>query len=156
MKTTLKQKAGLIRKYHTLCIKLGISEEDRKQMLSDNYGVESSKELYIEELQHLCDVLDSDVNKKELKLQEARKRVFGAVGGWLDILYGKTTNTTEYRMRIDKIKAIACRQTGYDDFNKIPIERLTNISYLFSNKQKDIKQGKRVITEELKTLAFLN
>lgn len=158
MKTTTdkQKKAGLIRKYHTLCTNLGISDDDRRQMLSDNYGVESSKDLYVEELEHLCDVLDSDANKKELKLQEARKRVFGAVGGWLDILYGKTSNNEEYRMRVDKIKAIACRQTEHNDFNKIPLERLTNVSYLFSNKQKDIKQGKSVIAEELQTLAFLN
>lgn len=157
MKTkTDNQKAALIRKYHTLCTKIGISEDDRREMLANNYGVESSKDLFIEELQHLCDALDAEVNKKEMKLQEARKRVFGAVGGWLNMLYGNTSNTAEYHDRAAKIKAIACRQTGIDSFEKIPIERLTNVSFLFSNKQKDFKSGKLVITTELEELASLN
>ena len=149
---TDRYKAKLIRKYHTLCTKIGMTEEERREMLSNNYGVESSKDLYIEELQHLCNVLDSESNQKEIKLQEARKRVFGAVGGWIDILYGYDRSEA----RKAKIKAIACRQTAYKDFNKIPLERLANISFLFSKKQKDFKRGALVIETELATLAYLN
>lgn len=159
MKTaTDRQKAGLIRRYHSLCTKIGMTEEDRREMLSNNYGVESSKDLYVEELEHLCNVLQSDANKKEIKMQEARTRVFGAVGGWLDILYGQVLkqDAIRYRERIEKIKAIACRQTEYKDFNKIPLERLANISFLFSKKQKDYKRGALVIETELAGLANLN
>ena len=35
------------------------------------------------------------------------------------------------------IKAIACRATAHDDFNKIPRERLRNLIALFNNKVKD-------------------
>lgn len=150
MKTTDRQKAGLIRKYHTLCTKLGMTEDERHKMLADNYGVESSKDLYTEELEHLCAVLDAESNTKEYKLQEARRRVFGAVGGWLDILYGKS------RERTEKIKSIACRQTGYKEFNKIPVERLNNVSYLFSKKQKDYKKGSVVADIEVERLKYLN
>ncbi len=159
MKTaTDRQKSRLIRKYHTLCTKIGMTEEDRREMLSNNYGVESSKDLYVEELEHLCNVLDTEANTKEWKLQEARKRVFGAVGGWLDILYGQVSkkDAIRYRERIEKIKAIACRQTEYKDFNKIPLERLANISFLFSKKQKDFKRGEILLETELQTLAYLN
>lgn len=152
MKTTDRQKTGLIRKYHTLCTKLGMTEGERRQMLSDNYGVESSKELYVEELQHLCNVLDSEANQKEIKLQEARKRVFGAVGGWLDILYGYERSEE----RKVKIKAIACRQTECKEFNKIPLERLNNVSHLFAKKQKDFKRGVFMIETELANLAYRN
>ncbi|MFV0313453.1 MAG: hypothetical protein ACK5KN_17650 [Dysgonomonas sp.] len=153
MKTaTDRKRIGLMRRYRGLIKKLGISEEERLQMLSDNYGVESSKDLYIEELEHLCNVLQSDANKKEIKIQEARKRVFGAVGGWLDILYGYERSEA----RKAKIKAIACRQTEYKDFNKIPLERLANISFLFSKKQKDFKRGEILLETELQTLAYLN
>lgn len=159
MKTaTDRQKAKLIRKYHTLCTKIGMQEEERREMLSNNYGVESSKDLYVEELEHLCNVLQSDANKKEIKMQEARTRVFGAVGGWLDILYGKVSkqDTIRYRERIEKIKAIACRQTEYKEFNKIPLERLANISFLFSKKQKDFERGVILLDTELQTLTYLN
>jgi hypothetical protein len=153
MKTaTDRQKSKLIRKYHTLCTKLGLTEEERREMLYGNYGVESSKDLYIEELEHLCTVLDTEANTKEWLQKEARRRVFGAVGGWLDILYGFERSNA----RSEKIKAIACRQTGYKDFNKIPVERLNNVSHLFSKKQKDFKRGEILLETELQTLANLN
>lgn len=158
MKTTDKQKTGLVRKYHTLCTKMGISDELRREMLLENYGVESSKELYVEELEHICNVLDSEANKKEMKHEAARKRVFGAIGGWLDMLYGRVpkSDRTKYRERIDKIKAIACRQTECDNFNKIPLERLNNVSHLFSKKQKDLRNGELIAEEEMLKLSHLN
>jgi hypothetical protein len=156
--TTEKQKAGLIRKYHTLCGKLGMSDEDRRDMLFDNYGAESSKELSVGELQDLCESLQSDANKEQIKLQEARSRVFGAVGGWLDIVQGRVSRNdiAKYRERVEKIKAIACRQTQYKDFNRIPLERLQNVSFLFSKKQKDFKRGDKLISDDLQLLTYLN
>lgn len=151
MKTaTDKQKSRLIRKYHTMCTKIGMTEEDRREMLSNNYGVNSSKDLTVDELEYLCNVLD----RKEIRIREARTRVFGAVGGWLDILYGQVQkkDTSRYRERIEKIKAIACRQTEYKDFNKIPLERLANVSFLFSKKQKDFKRGMILLDLELQDL----
>jgi hypothetical protein len=153
-----KQRQGLIRKYHTLCGKLGLTDDARREMLRQNYGVESSKELYTEELTALCAWLHGEVHGAEGKLQEARRRVFGAVGGWLDMVYGKVPESDKARRweRVQKIKAIACRQTRYDDFMKIPPERLANVSFLFSKKQKDMRQGEATISEELKGLAGLN
>jgi len=161
MKTAInenRKKAGLIRKYHTLCGKLGMSDEDKRDMLFDNYGAESSKELSLDELKDLCEALGADANKEQIKLQEARNRVFGAVGGWLDIVQGRVlkNDIVKYRDRVEKIKSIACRQTGYKDFNRIPIERLQNVSFLFSKKQKDFKRGEAMIAEELEILTFLN
>lgn len=155
---TERQKSKLIRKYHTLNTQLGISEEDRKAMLNDNYGVKSSKDLYPEELEHICNFLQENLDKQDEKLKKARRRVFGAVGGWLDLLYGKVSelNNDKYKERVEKIKTIACRQTQIEDFNKIPTERLNNISHLFSNKQKDYKQGKVVVSQEMTELASLN
>lgn len=153
-----KYKASLVRKYHTLCTKLGWTKGDRLEFLINNYGVESSKDLYIDELKHICEVLAKTPAVRDAKRQEACDRVFGAVGGWLDILYGKVdkSDTVKYQERIRYIKAIACRQTEYDDFNKIPIERLANVSFLFSNKQKDYKAGKVSVDNELAQMACLN
>lgn len=52
-----------------------------------------------------------------------------AIGSWLKMC-GKESNATV-------IKAIACRATKHDDFNKIPLERLRNLVHLFNNKIKD-------------------
>jgi hypothetical protein len=153
-----KQRQGLIRKYHTLCGKLGLTDDARREMLRQNYGVESSKELYTEELTALCALLHGDLLGPEGKLQEARRREFGAVGGWMDMVYGKVPEGNKGRRleRVQKIKAIACRQTQYDDFMRIPLERLANVSFLFTKKQKDMRVGEVAISEELKSLAWLN
>lgn len=158
MATRTQQISRLITKYHTLCGKLGLTDEQKRQRLSDNYGVLSSKDLYFEELQHICNALEDELTGHNKKMLTARNRVFGAVGGWLEIVWGKVdkNDKQKYNERIEKIKAIACRQTGHKDFNKIPIERLGNISFLFSKKQKDFKQGELMIEDELRSLASLN
>lgn len=159
MKTTTNNEKGqLIKKYHALCSKLGMSEDERREMLWDNFKVISSKDLYIDQLKSICRVLDQLLNPHHKKMDDARKRVFGAVGGWLDLMYGKVSakDLEAKKQRHDKIKAIACRQTGYRDFNKIPLERLNNVIHLFAKKQKDLKRGVTVIEAELATLANLN
>ena len=62
-------------------------------------------------------------------MDKLRKRVMAAVGGYLT-KSGRKSNASI-------IKAIACRATGHDDFNKIPRERLRNLIALFNNKVKD-------------------
>ena len=52
-----------------------------------------------------------------------------AIGSWLKMC-GRESNATV-------IKAIACRASKHSDFNKIPLERLRNLVYLFNNKVKD-------------------
>lgn len=160
MKTTDRQKAGLMRHYRGLIKKLGISEEERKAMLLNNYGVESSKDLYVEELQELCAWLAEQANTKEWKLQEARNRVYGAVGGYLKLINIfpeiKIMSPAEHDRRIAYMEGVACRNTGYKEFNKIPIERLNNVSHLFSNKQKDYKKGSVVADIEVERLKYLN
>lgn len=52
-----------------------------------------------------------------------------AIGGYLRMI-GKESNASV-------IKGIACRATGYADFNKIPRERLRNLVGAFNNKVKD-------------------
>lgn len=64
-------------------------------------------------------------------LDKLRKQVIAAIGSWL--------RETYQSQGISKIKGIACRATGYGDFNKIPRERLRNLIATFNNKTKDIK-----------------
>ena len=52
-----------------------------------------------------------------------------AIGKYLQML-GKESNASI-------IKGIACRATGYENFNKIPRERLRNLIGAFNNKVKD-------------------
>lgn len=98
-----------------------------------SWGVESSRDLSQHQLIDICAKLSEQVNRKDgtASLDKLRKRVIAAIGGWL--------HESEQEQSIGKIKGIACRATGYRDFNKIPRERLRNLIATFNNKVKDAR-----------------
>lgn len=149
MKTTATttEHARLIKRYHTIAARLGLGKED-KAAIMESFGVESSLDLSVEELQELCNALERDNNPKAPALDKLRKQVMASIGGWL-----KTINQESDAQRI---KAIACRATGYRRFNDIPAERLRNIYHTFLNKQKDFKAVSQITAEELEILSSLN
>lgn len=123
---------GLLKKFHTLCSVLGLTDDQKKDILS-SWGVESSRDLDQHQLIDICAKLSEQVNHKDgsASLDKLRKQVIAAIGSWL--------RETYQSQGISKIKGIACRATGYGDFNKIPRERLRNLIATFNNKTKDIK-----------------
>ncbi|MDR3226821.1 MAG: hypothetical protein LBT56_04025, partial [Prevotellaceae bacterium] len=134
MKTNIidKQQKWLLKKFHTLCGRLGMSTEEKRAMIFDNFGVESSADISINELLTICFALEKQLNPDLQELDRWRKRAMAAIGGYLQ--------ATGQQNTCDKIKAIACRASGYDNFNKIPKQRLIDIYYAFKNKQKTFKQ----------------
>lgn len=123
---------GLLKKFHTLCSVLGLTDDQKKDILS-SWGVESSRDLDQHQLIDICAKLSEQANQKNgtASLDKLRKRAIAAIGGWL--------RETYQSQGISKIKGIACRATGYDDFNKIPKERLCNLIATFNNKVKDAR-----------------
>lgn len=123
---------GLLKKFHTLCCVLGMSE-DQKSTLLQSWGVESSRDLSQHQLIDICAKLSEQVNHKDgtASLDKMRKQLIAAIGCWL--------RETSQEQNISKIKGIACRASGYSDFNKIPRERLRNLIAAFNNKTKDKK-----------------
>lgn len=123
---------GLLKKFHTLCSVLGMTDDQKKDILS-SWGVESSRDLDQHQLIDICAKLSEQVNHKDgtASLDKLRKQVIAAIGSWL--------RETYQSQGISKIKGIACRATGYSEFNKIPRERLRNLIATFNNKTKDIK-----------------
>lgn len=119
----------VLRKFHTLCTRLGMSEYE-KNAIKEAYGVESSADIDTHDLIDICNRLSGELNRADAEKDRLRKRVFAAIGGYLRNL-GKESSP-------ELIKAIACRSTGYSDFNKIPVERLRNVYSTFTNKQKDM------------------
>ena len=124
---TIEQKQAL-RRFHALCGALGMSAEDKRALIC-GAGAESSTDLPVWKLQAICERLQGQVNPQAAKMDAMRKRVMASIGGWLKVA-GIVSNAAI-------IKAIACRSTGYDDFNKIPAGRLNNIYNNFRNKQID-------------------
>lgn len=123
---------GLLKKFHTLCSVLGMTDDQKSTLLS-SWGVESSRDLDQHQLIDICAKLSEQANQKNgtASLDKLRKRAIAAIGGWL--------RETYQSQGISKIKGIACRATGYDDFNKIPKERLCNLIATFNNKVKDAR-----------------
>lgn len=121
---------NLLKKYHTLCSVLGLSTAE-KQAIAESYGVESSRDIDTHDLVNICAKLSAQANAKSGAgdMDKLRKRVMASIGRYLK-QSGKASNAS-------MIKAIACRATGHDDFNKIPRERLRNLIGLFNNKVKD-------------------
>lgn len=120
---------GLLKKFHTLCTVLGMTA-DEKASLIEAYGVESSRDIDTHDLVDICGKLSAQAcGKKQQEYDKLRKQCMAAIGRWLTMT-GRENNATV-------IKAIACRASKYDDFNKIPKERLRNLTFLFNNKVKD-------------------
>lgn len=134
-----QQHKWLLKKFHTLCTRLGMDAEMKLAMLA-GYGVESSKDMSHVDLMELCSKLDAQLNPEQAATDRQRKRVIAAIGGYLKLL-GKDSRDIGY------IKGIACRATGYDNFNKIPADRLTNVYNAFLRKQKDAKSVSAIADE---------
>lgn len=148
MKTTADQlHARLVKRYHTIATRIGLDKSDR-DLIMESYGVESSLDLSVDELEELCAALEKDHNPKIPALDKLRKQVMASIGGWLRTI-GQDSDA-------QRIKAIACRATGHRRFNDIPAERLRNIYHTFLNKQKDFKAVNQLAADELDYLSSLN
>lgn len=140
---------GILKKFHTLCSVLGLSE-DEKRAIVESYGVESSRDMDTHDLINVCANLSDQVNKKNGTgdLDKLRKRVMAAIGNYLTRCPGRHSNASI-------IKGIACRATGYKEFNKIPRERLRNLIATFNNKVKD-KQGVNDVLATMMLQSFMS
>ena len=138
----------LLKKYHTLCTVLGMTDADKEATLAA-YGVDSSRDLDTHDLVDLCAKLSDEANKKAGTddMDKLRKRVMAAIGGWLKS-EGKFSSATI-------IKAIACRATGHSEFNKIPRERLRNLIGAFNNKVKDAEAVAELTKENPKVIPLI-
>lgn len=139
---------GILKKFHTLCRVLGLSE-DEKRVIVESYGVESSRDMDTHDLINVCAKLSEQANKKNGtgEVDKLRKRVMAAIGRYLQSV-GKASNASV-------IKGIACRATGYEEFNKIPRERLRNLIATFNNKVKDA-EGVNDVLASMMLQSFMN
>lgn len=131
----------ILRKFHTLCGLVGMTPEEKASLIA-SYGVDSSADINTHDLIDICNKLSEQLGQTTQSSKDRlRKQVFAAIGGYLKKI-GRESNA-------EIIKSIACRSTGFDDFNKIPSERLRNCYYAFVNKQKDIEGAAAVAIELL-------
>lgn len=130
---------GVLRKFHTLCSRLGLTEEEKRAIVG-SYGVESSADIDTHDLIDICASLSKQLEgDKGDEMDKLRKRAMAAIGGYLRKI-NQASNA-------EIIQGIACRSTGYTSFNKIPAERLRNVYNTFRNKQKDIDAAESIAME---------
>ena len=139
---------GLLKKFHTLCSVLGMSEDEKRGII-EAYGVESSRDIDTHALVDLCAKLSKQAGgQRQQDYDKLRKQCMAAIGSWLKMC-GRESNATI-------IKAIACRASKHSDFNKIPLERLRNLVYLFNNKVKDHDAVDDIINPPHKVVLLYN
>lgn len=121
---------NILKKFHTLCSVLGLTEAEKRAIV-ESYGVDSSRDMDTHDLIDVCGKLSQQVDawKGTGDMDKLRKRVMASIGSYLKAT-GRESNAAV-------IKGIACRATGHADFNKIPRERLRNLVAAFNNKVKD-------------------
>lgn len=106
---------GVLRKFHTLCSRLGLTEAEKRAIV-ESFGVESSADIDTHALIDVCASLSKQLEgDKGDQMDKLRKRAMAAIGGYLRKI-DKESNA-------EIIKGIACRSTGYQSFNKIPAEQ---------------------------------
>lgn len=117
--TINRQKAGLIKKYHTLCNQLRKTDEEKREMLNSNYGVTSSKELHLEELKQLCEFLENELNPptdESLRIDKQRKKL-------LALIY-EFCEASGYDCDKETAKHIACNACGVKYLNQASEQKL--------------------------------
>jgi hypothetical protein len=148
MNTTMdKQHKWLVKRYHTLCTRLGLAAHEKAEILG-SYGAESSLDLENRDLEDICTKLERKLQPALEDMDTWRKRTIAAIGGWLRLLSRESNPNL--------IKSIACRAAGYERFNDIPRERLINLYHAFVNKQNDFKSVHEITSEEIGILTYCN
>lgn len=129
---------GLLKKFHTLCSVLGIDAEGKRTIIA-SYGVESSRDIDTHDLVDLCAKLSEQAGSDGDELSRMRRRAMASIGSYLKAM--------SLESNVSVIKGIACRATGYKEFNKIPKERLRNLVYTFNNKVKDARNVDKMLAQ---------
>ena len=124
-----------IQQYHTITRALGMSRDDKLARLS-GWGVGSSTELSDRELDDLLRQLRKEQDNRNEEANQWRRRVIAAAAAYFELI-GKFNAGDDREWRIKYIEGLVCRATKYEDFNKVPVERLRNVYYALVNANKD-------------------
>jgi len=124
-----KEQNRLLKRFHTLLGKAGISRAGKEGLLA-GYGVESSKDLTIAQLVECCDILYGKLNPNLQELDKARKQLMASISEW-----HRATNRNN--PSADYIKEIASRASKVVEFNKIPLKQLRRLIGLFNKARRE-------------------
>lgn len=148
--TTLidKHQRLLLKKFHTLCGKAGISQDEKRAMVR-SYGHESSKDLTAHELIDVCDKLDRMMRPDLVEMDKYRKRLIASIFAWREAMGDKPT--------MPYVKAIACQAAETEKgFNSIPLGKLQSLYNAFNKKTRDLSMVEKLTADELEYKTWVN
>ena len=133
-------KKQAIKRFHVLLMQCGITDDGKAGILSA-YGVESSTELDLMQLNEINNRLEQELPQKEQPkrksgIEAERRRCMAATGRWLarkGYIKPAAWGLPEWQ----KIQRTICRAAREDDFWKIPLSKLRALTYEF-NKQREV------------------
>ena len=125
------EKNRLIRKFHTLLAKGGISNEEKQAMLA-SYGVTSSREMNTYELLELCDRLSRSLSPREQSRDKWLRRLMAIVGVYL--------KETDHQPTAEMIGAVIRRAAKAESLRTIPEDRLRSLYNAFNHRVKDLQR----------------
>lgn len=144
--TDITQKM-LLKKFHTLCGKAGINN-DEKRVIVAAYGCVSSADLTAQQLLEAIDRIEIQMEPRAEEHDKWRKRLIASIFAWRKAV-GRDSNMNE-------VKAIACRAAEVKRFNDISIERLRSLYNAFGKKTKDLAFVEKLTAEELDYSTWIN
>ena len=142
------KKAQLIKLYHVLCGRLGLSEADRKALVSA-YDANSSTDLSERDLQDLCKNLKSQLVKAGKEPAPAgdekarlQLRVKAACGNLL-ALQGKIAPKNWGPRDWGIIMGTICNASGKKEFLSLTKQELKALSFEFNRQRKALEEVKK-------------
>ena len=145
-----KETSRLIKKYHTMAGQAGLDKEERKELLLQLTGKQSSKDCTYRELMEVCSSLELIINPKVKQADYWRKRVLSACGRYIKALNNENHNNPNY------VKAVICRsaKVKVEDFNRIPVNKLqalyNSFNYMARTMKKVMDDAEEIINNNIK------
>lgn len=124
----------------------GLDDEDaRRELYAAWVGKNSASEMTTQELRAIAEGLRS-LRSSESEISRARKRVIAAVREFLE------NNDSKYALmseedKLKRVKAVACRASQTDSFNRISMTKLRAVYNTFLQLNKVMKQSAKVLSE---------
>lgn len=132
------EKKRLLKRFHTLCSVVGVSEEN-KEALIGGYGVESSRDMTEVQLEMACRFLEGMQGETMKMLDRQRKSLISAVCSFCQEVDAEGWKAKSNRDRIEYAKRVACRAAGVEEFNKIGMTKARSLTYAFNKRRKDME-----------------
>lgn len=132
-----EERRKMIVKFHAMLRGAGLGEEEKRELLC-SYGVESTKELTMVQLNGLCRLLKDLTSDAEKKRDKMRKRVLRAVCQLAERMEGAAWEQRSVANRMTYARAIVCRAAMVENFNRIGVDRLRSLAYAFEKQVQDL------------------